>query len=472
MSAGTPVKPARQFRKGQGARHPLPGSGGPHAKKPAPPAAEGRAARDAAVEALFGVLVQGRSFDDALARSSEKRTLEPRDRAFARAVAASALRHRGSLNHVIAQFLEKPLPKETGRLEPILLSAAAQLLILKTPPHAAISLAVDQTRTDHKARRFDKLANAILRRVSEKGSAILANADTAKLDIPPWLYARWTSAYGSEAAHAIAEASLREAALDITVKDDAPLWAKKLAGKVLPTGSIRLAPGGRVEDLPGFSQGAWWVQDAAAALPAKLLGDVKGLAIADLCAAPGGKTAQLAAQGARVTAIDVSQERLERLRSNLARLQLAAETVAADATSWTPGPIFDAILVDAPCTATGTIRRHPDILHLKRPEDARQLASVQGAILKAAAQALKVGGKLVYCTCSLEPEEGPKQVEDFLRHNPDFERICIDESLIGGQSQLLTPAGELRTFPHHFSEFAEGQQGLDGFYAAVLRKKV
>lgn len=469
MSADTPVKPAHKFRKGQGRSSSFKPSGA-HAKKP-PPIPEGRAARDAAVEALFGVIVQGRSFDDALTRAAEKRTLEPRDRAFARAVAASALRHRGSLNHVIAQFLDKPLPKETGRLEPVLLSAAAQLLILKTPPHAAISIAVDQTRADHKARRFDKLTNAILRRVSEKGAALLEKADSAKLDIPKWLYARWTSAYGSGTAHAIAQASLREAALDITPKDSATLWAEKLGGTLLPTGSIRLAPGGRVEDLPGFSEGAWWVQDAAAALPVKLLGDVQGLAIADLCAAPGGKTAQLAALGAHVTAVDLSEERLQRLKSNLARLQLTATTLAADATSWTPGPVFDAILVDAPCTATGTIRRHPDILHLKRPDDANQLASVQRAILRAAAQAVKPGGRLVYCTCSLEPEEGPGQIAAFLQDNPDFERVRIDPALIGGQSQLLSAEGDLRTLPHHFGDGPEGLHGLDGFYAALLRKK-
>ncbi len=438
------------------------------ARKPA--FAEGRGARDAAVAALYGVLAQGRSFDDQLSKSAEKYALEKRDRAFARAVAAAALRHRGSLLHVITQFLDKGLPKESGKLEAILLAAASQLLILKTPPHAAISIAVDQTRADHRARRFDKLTNAVLRRVSEKGADILTAADNVVRDIPAWMFARWSAAYGADAARDIAQASLTEAALDISVKDDAELWAGKLGGELLATGSIRIAPGGRVEDLRGYADGAWWVQDAAAALPVKLLGDVRGLAVADLCAAPGGKTAQLAALGAHVTAVDLSEERLARLKSNLARLHLAAETVVADAASWQPGKHFDAILVDAPCTATGTIRRHPDILHLKRPGDAAQLASLQSQILAAAAKALKPGGRMVYCTCSLEPEEGPQQVATFLASHPGFARVPVTPDSVGGEAVFVTADGDLRTLPSHWNSLPEGLRGLDGFYAAVLTK--
>jgi 16S rRNA (cytosine967-C5)-methyltransferase len=435
------------------------------------PPQEGRAARDAAAGALFGVLAQGRSFDDQLSKSAEKYNLEKRDRAFARAVAAAALRHRGSLLHVITQFLDKGLPKESGRLESVLLTAAAQLLILKTPPHAAISIAVDQTRSDHRARRFDKLTNAVLRRVAEKGPGILAATDSAARDIPAWMFARWSAAYGPETARAIAQASLTEAALDLSVKQDAEAWAGRLRGQLLPTGSIRVAPGGRVEDLPGYSEGAWWVQDAAAALPVKLLGDVRGLEVADLCAAPGGKTAQLAALGARVTAIDLSEDRLLRLTSNLNRLGLTASTVAADAALWQPDRPFDAVLVDAPCTATGTIRRHPDILHLKRPGDAAQLASLQSHILDAAAKAVKPGGRLVYCTCSLEPEEGAEQVGRFLKDHPDFERLPVRSMDLGGQDAFITPEGDLRTLPCHWSTLPEGLRGLDGFYAAILAKK-
>lgn len=436
----------------------------------AKPLQEGRSARDAAVAALFGVLAQGRSFDDQLAKAAEKYVLEKRDRAFARAVAAAALRHRGSLLHVITQFLEKGLPKESGKLEAILLAAASQLLILKTPPHAAISIAVDQTRADHRARRFDKLTNAVLRRVAEKGAELLAGGDSVVRDIPAWMFARWSAAYGPEAARDIAQASLSEAALDFSAKQDAEAWAAKLGGQLLSTGSIRVVSGGRVEDLPGYAEGAWWVQDAAAALPVKLLGSVSGLDVADVCAAPGGKTAQLAALGARVTAVDLSDDRLARLRSNLKRLGLSANAVAADAAAWQPDKLFDAILVDAPCTATGTIRRHPDILHLKRPGDAAQLGAIQNQILTAAARALKPGGRMVYCTCSLEPEEGPQQVAQFLAAHPDFARLPVAPASIGGETAFITADGDLRTLPSHWGNLPEGLRGLDGFYAAVLMK--
>lgn len=462
---------ARDAKKGNTSGGGQPPPGASSSSRPTP-AAEGRIARDAAVDALTSVLKDRHSFDDALARSADRVGLMGRDRAFARAMAAAALRHRGSLQSVIGSFLDKPLPKDTGRLDAILLCAAVQLLVLKTPPHAAISIAVDQTRADRKARRFDKLTNAVLRRVSERGAGILAHLDRVALDLPPWMLERWTRCYGRDAARDIANASLTEAALDITPKDAsvAGQWAERLAGQLLPTGTIRMVAGGRIEDLPGFAEGAWWVQDAAAALPAKLLGDVRGLDVADVCAAPGGKTAQLAASGARVVAVDQSEQRLTRLRENLARLDLAAEIVAADAALWQPGRQFDVILVDAPCTATGTMRRHPDIMHLKRPEDVSQLVKIQRQILENAARALKPGGRLVYCTCSLEPEEGPEQFAAFLADHPGFARVAIDPAAIGGETSWLTPQGEMRTLPNFLNQFDEGLKGMDGFFAAVARK--
>ena len=433
--------------------------------------APGEAARSAAVYALAGVFHFKRAFDDVLPEAAAKFAVETRDRAFARAIAAAALRHKGSLQHVITRFLDKPLPKDTGRLDAILLAAVAQLLILKTPPHAAISIAVDQCRLDSKARRFDKLVNAVLRRVSEKGAAILASVDTVSLDIPPWMLKRWRATYGEQAAGDIARASLAEAPLDLSVKGDAAGWARKLGGTVLPSGSVRLKAGGRIEDLEGYGDGAWWVQDAAAAMPAKLLGDVRGLEVGDICAAPGGKTAQLAAAGARVVAVDASAERLARLTTNLARLGLAAETVAADVTTWNPPRKFDAILVDAPCTATGTIRRHPDILHLKRPEDVGALAAIQAGVLSAASRLLKQTGRMIYCTCSLEPEEGPMQIDAFLKSHPEFEAFGLDAALIGGMPGIISADGTLRTLPSQLQDAGEGLSGLDGFYAAGLRRK-
>lgn len=437
--------------------------------KPKP--ADGLVARDIAVSALFSVLSEKRAFDDAFAKAAETRNIAPRDRAFARLIATTVLRRHGELKAVLAKFLEKPLPERQGRLIEILLSAAAQLLILKTPPHAAISLAVDQCYGDQPAQRFAKLVNAVLRKVSEHGHAVLASLDGPRLNIPNWLFARWQTTYGEPLARQIAGASLREAPLDLTVKSDCEAWAAKIGGVVLSTGSLRIVAAGRVEDLPGYDEGAWWVQDAAAALPAKLLGAIAGQRVADLCAAPGGKTAQLALSGAHVTAVDKSRGRLLRLSENLARLGLKAGTAVADAAEFAAENMFDAILIDAPCTATGTIRRHPDILHLKRPQDVAALAGLQGRILQHAAGLLAPGGTLVYCICSLEPEEGIEQVTRFLSRYPEFSRRAVLPSEIGCEASWITADGDLQTLPHFFDDRPEGQKGIDGFYAARLVRR-
>ncbi len=428
------------------------------------------AARDVAVSALFSVFVEKRAFEDAFNKAAATRDLPSRDRAFARLIAACVLRHHGEIRMIISRFLAKPLPEQRGRLEQIMMAAVAQLLFLQTPPHAAISLAVDQCRADSAARRFDKLMNAVLRRVSEQGAGILATLDPVALNIPPWLLQRWTVTFGLEDARAIGQASLSEAPLDLTVVLNPGEWAERLGGIVMPNGSVRLTGAGRVEDLPGYDDGVWWVQDAAAALPARLLGDVAGLQVADLCAAPGGKTAQLAVGGAHVTAVDKSPGRLKRLQTNMDRLGLNVETHVADAAEFAPGRLFDAILIDAPCTATGTIRRHPDILILKRDEDIAALAGVQARILESASQAVKVGGLVVYCTCSLEPEEGQQQIARFLSAHPNFARVPIQAADIGAEAEWISSDGDLRTLPSHASHLAEGMRGLDGFYAAKLQR--
>jgi 16S rRNA (cytosine967-C5)-methyltransferase len=281
--------------------------------------------------------------------------------------------------------------------------------------------------------------------------------------------ARWEKNYGTKAARAIAVANSHEPALDLTVKNDPEHWANALGGRVLPTGSVRAIVHGPISQLPGYADGTWWVQDAAAALPAKLLGDVRGLAVADLCAAPGGKTAQLAAAGARVVAVDRAPERLERLQQNLTRLQLTAETVAADVTEWQAGP-FDAVLLDAPCSSTGTIRRHPDIPWLKRAADITALAVLQRRLVARAAQLTKPGGVLVYCTCSLEPEEGIEVVRDLLNETPGLIRRAISAGEVHGHSEWLTADGDLRTLPCHLPDLDSRMAGLDGFYAARLQR--
>ena len=434
----------------------------------APP---GLPAREAAVRLLTAVLGDRHSFDGAVAKEFRTSTLEPRDRGLARLIAATVLRRLGELEAVLNSYLEKPLPKQKGALWPILLSGAAQLLFLETPPHAAVGLAVDQARRDRHAGRYDKLVNALLRRVSREGAAALRSHDAVALNVPAWILQRWINVYGDETARRIATASLNEAPLDITVKSSPGAWAERLGGKVLPTESVRLEAGGRIEDLPGYGDGAWWVQDTAASLPARLLGSVAGKSVADLCAAPGGKTAQLALAGADVTAVDLSGARLQRLRDNLARLNLKAQVVEADAGTWDPGRTFDALLLDVPCTSTGTIRRHPDILRLKRAEDVVALADVQSRLLDNAARLVAPGGVLVYCTCSLEPEEGVQQVERFLGSNPWFARAPIAAGEHGIDADWLTPEGDLRTLPYHLAAESAGLSGMDGFYAARLVRR-
>jgi 16S rRNA (cytosine967-C5)-methyltransferase len=436
----------------------------------------GLAARQLAVHLVTGVLIHQRPLEQALAEALARpdfAALEARDRALARAVAAAVLRRQGELEHVLLAFLERPPPRDQGRLWPILLTGAAQLVALDMPAHAAVGLAVEIARRDRGAHRFAKLVNAVLRRVAERGHELLAGQDRVRLDIPDWLWQRWGDAYGADTARRIAEASLAEAPLDITVKpggDSPAAWAERLGGRLLPSGTVRLAAHGRIEDLPGYADGAWWVQDAAARLVARAAGDVAGLAVADLCAAPGGKTAALAAAGAHVTAVDVSAARLARLRENLARLRLAAEVVEADAATWSPGRLFDVVVLDAPCTATGTIRRHPDILRLKRPQDVARMAELQRAMLAHAATLVRPGGVMVYSTCSLEPEEGTLQVRDFLAANPSFERAPIAPAEISAEPAWLTADGELRTLPFHGPQEPPSMAGIDGFYVARLRR--
>ena len=437
----------------------------------------GLSARQLAVRLVAGVLVDNKPLDqllEALLGATEFAGLEARDRALARAVAAATLRRCGELERILTAILDHPLPAGSGRLQAILLTAAAQLLCLDMPAHAVVDLAVEMARRDRSARRYVKLVNAVLRRVCERGRTLLAAQDPVRANIPDWLWHRWCMIYGGDTARRIARASLREAPLDIRAKtDDAGelrAWAEMLGGRLLPTGCIRLAAHGRIEDMPGYADGAWWVQDAAAQLVARLAGDLAGRRVVDLCAAPGGKSAALAAAGARVTAVDVAARRLDRLRRNLARLRLAADIVEADAAAWSPGTAFDAVILDAPCTATGTIRRHPDILRRKRPQDIGRNAELQRAMLRNAARLLRPGGVLVYSVCSLEPEEGCHQAEAVLAAAPDFQRVPIIAAAIGASPEWITPRGELRTLPFHLDLEPCELSGMDGFYAALLRR--
>lgn len=451
-----------------------------HSRRPAPKPLSrtrdhqvGLPARRAAATLLDAVLQKKQSLDDVLGRSRDggpMLDLPVRDRALARAIVGASLRHKAELDAVLNWFLEKGMPAKSGTFYPVLLSGAAQLLFMAVPPHAAIDLAVRLAQWDPKAKRYDKLVNAVLRRVSEKGAGIVAGLDAARINTPDWLWDRWVRAWGEEKARAIAASHLVEAPLDLTVKADPESWAERLEGRVLPSGTMRLLPKGRIEELPGFDEGAWWVQDVAASLPAKMLGNLTGKRVADLCAAPGGKTAQLVLAGGDVVAVDTSQTRLKVLDENLKRLGLAAATVQADAATWQPDERFDAILLDAPCSSTGTIRRHPDIPYLKSDKDIAELAGLQARLLDNACALLKPGGTLVYSTCSLEPEEGEAQVAALLARNSVMRIDPLRSHEPFGDTDWAQASGVLRTFPFQLQQETPEWSGMDGFFAARLKR--
>jgi 16S rRNA (cytosine967-C5)-methyltransferase len=385
--------------------------------------------------------------------------LAPRDRAFARALVMATLRHLGPIDAALQARLER-LPPE--RVVQILRLGAAQLFALKAAPHAAVSTSVELAAADKRSRPFKGLVNAVLRGLLREPPAL----DDPDVLAPPWLLARWRAAYGAEAARAIAAIIADEPATDLSLRDpgEAATLAAALEGEILPGGSVRTALRGDVSAWPGFAEGRWWVQDAAAAVPARLTGAGPGVRVLDMCAAPGGKTLQLAAAGAEVTALDRSAPRLKRLSENLARTGLAAEIVTADAAEWRGAAPFDAVLLDAPCSSTGTFRRHPDVLWASRPGDIASLAAVQARLLDAAAAQVKPQGRLIYCVCSLEPEEGEAQAAGFLRRRPEFALEPAAAGEGGAPEASRAGDGALRILPHH------RPGGLDGFYVARFRR--
>lgn len=431
--------------------------------------APGLTARRFAADALLAILHKRRALEDVFEHGDtgmQFRVLEERDRALARMIVATALRRMGSLQAVLERFLRDGWPEDV-RIHAILLSAAAQILLLDVADHATVDLSVDLAK-EIRNKRYAGLTNAVLRRTTAEGPAILATLDL-EVDTQEWMRGRWRAAYGDDGLRAICLAHRLEPPLDITPKRDPEELAAMLQGIVLSTGTVRVASKGVVARLPGYEEGAWWVQDAAAAIPAKLLGEIAGRRVADLCAAPGGKTLQLANAGARVTAVDRSAPRMKRLVQNLARTRLEAETVVADAVTWEAEP-FDAILLDAPCSATGTIRRHPDILWQKQPEDLAQVAMLQTRLLDNAVKLVKPGGLLVYSTCSLEPEEGEQQIEALLSRNGSFERVPVSVAE-AGELRAITASGDVRTLPFHFPHGDMRLSGCDGFFACRLRRK-
>ncbi|HTC84304.1 MAG TPA: transcription antitermination factor NusB [Rhizomicrobium sp.] len=419
----------------------------------------GLPARRAALAILSGVLQKRRPLDAGL---DQLAGLAARDAGFARALVSQTLRHMGALDAVLRKFVAKPLaPHKAGAASEILLLGTCELLILKVAPHAAVDAANELAAKDSKAVHFKPLINAVLRKIAQQGEAVLSGLDRERLSTPDWLWSRWMAQYDAGTARLIARAHQNEAPIDIVLRS--PDAAFPPSGALF--GSVRrLSDPGRIEELEGFADGGWWVQDAAASIPATLLGDVAGKRVIDLCAAPGGKTMQLAAAGAKVTAVEIDAARAGRLRENLARTKLSAEIAQADARDYDgKAPL---VLIDAPCTATGTIRRHPDLPWIKGAADVTASAAAAYEILESGAAMVEPGGMLVFAVCSLEREEGEEQIAAFLEAHAEFSRAPITADELFGQSEWITRDGDLRTLPCHLGD----KGGMDGFYAARLRR--
>jgi 16S rRNA (cytosine967-C5)-methyltransferase len=429
-------------------------------ESPVAAADAGLKARSAALALLDGALARRSGFDEALAAPGFT-SLSVQDRAFARALAWASLRNLGRIDRALDQRLRKPPPEKVRQLMRL---GAAQLFALDVPDFAAVATTVKLAERSGETRPFKALINAVLRGLARDG----VPESPPEANLPDWLWNRWRAAYGEDAARAIAATVTVEPGTDLTLRDPSAgvRLADALEAEQLPGGGLRTMRRGDLTEWPGYADGQWWVQDAAAAVPARLAGAKPGVDALDICAAPGGKTLQLASAGAEVTAIDRSPARLKRLGENLKRIGLKAEAVAADAEAWEDLRTFDAVLLDAPCSATGAFRRNPEVLWAAHPAEIAKLADVQHRLLDAAAPRVKPGGRLVYCVCSLEREEGETQAIAFLRRHPEFKLDPPEPGEGGAPETALTQEGWLRILPSHWSE----RGGLDGFFVARFQR--
>ncbi|MCC5990893.1 MAG: methyltransferase domain-containing protein [Rhodobacteraceae bacterium] len=419
------------------------------------------APRQAALDLIAGVIEARRSLSDARSTPPESlAALPPAGRARAQRLAQEAFRQTGRADHLLRRNLRKPPPE---RVRWVLRLAAIEMLAQGAPAHGVINDAVSLTRNWAKAPKLTGLVNAVLRKLAQHGAQDWADTPIPRL--PDWLRGSLQNAYGAQATLAIEAAHQRPAPLDLSLRDKNP--PAGLGGVMLPTGSLRLDQWGQISALPGYDSGAWWVQDAAAALPARLLAPKRGERVLDICAAPGGKTLQLAAKGADVTALDISGPRLARLGDNLARTGLSARMVQADALTWQPDAPFDAVLLDAPCSATGTLRRHPELPFLRSREDVKALVALQAQmldrVLDPAAGILRAGGRVVYCTCSLLPSEGEDQIRAALARHLGVD--VVPATLPGLPEDWRSLDGGIRTRPDFWPDLG----GLDGFYIALMQ---
>lgn len=401
--------------------------------------------------------------------------LEKRDRALLRAILMVALRYRADLIDILARYVDKPLPKGAMALHAVLHVALAQILFLDVPDHSAVDLAVESANRDPRLKRFASLVNAVCRRAVRQKETLQKTIQNVSPHSSPWYSERLVEVYGERRASQIEAMHRVEAPLDLTLKlsCDPEFWANRLNGTLLPTGSLRLSPReGDIASMEGFSKGDWWIQDAAAAIPAKLFGDLQHKRALDVCAAPGGKTAQLADAGAMVTALDMSANRLRRLEENMDRLGLGELYTAAVSNlfEFAPNQLFDAVLLDAPCSSTGTVRRHPDVPWTKTPDDITKLADLQARMLQKTAQFVAPGGTLVFSNCSLDPREGEDVANNFVDMHPEFTVLPVTDEQLPGLPGCIQTNGFVRTTPADLAFDEPGMSGMDGFFAVVFSR--
>ncbi|MBL4604054.1 MAG: 16S rRNA (cytosine(967)-C(5))-methyltransferase RsmB [Emcibacteraceae bacterium] len=417
-------------------------------------------------------LVLKKVLDDAatLERSIDKYAtdLSAQDRGFIRHLTTTAIRRLGQLDKIINHCTKTKLGNTQMAIRHVLRLGITQLLYTEVPAHAAVNTSVSLVakRVPKKLHYLKNTVNAVLRKVDRERETLLKKYSNTRLNFPPWLLKRWDNRFGQSMVKEILDALLNEAPLDLSIRPEhnQDEWAEKLKGIVMPGGAIRIEKAGKVRDIIGYDDGIWWVQDMAARLPAILLGAGQGDGVLDLCAAPGGKAAQSAANGAMVTAVDFSESRLIRLKQNMERLKLKIDVVTSDVLTYEPQKSYDYILLDAPCSSTGTIRRHPEILHTRRPEDVKELSILQGKMLDHAVSLLNDGGILIYSVCSMEQSEGPDQINALLQRHGSLKRKEIINEEIPGLEQSILEIGDVQTLPHYISG------GMDGFFISRLVK--
>ncbi len=422
--------------------------------------------REIALQIINNVLQGGATLEGAIERYSDKFSSD--DKRFVRHLTTTTIRRLGQLDRIINHCTKTKLGNTQMAVRHVLRLGICQLLFTDVPAHAAVNTSVNlvDRRVIKKLRYLKNTVNAVLRKVDREGDTLLKKFGNSRLNISKDLLKRWDARYGQTTVKSIIDQILVEAPLDLSLKNESEeqKWLDALDGKSLPTKGIRLQSAGNIRNLPGFEEGAWWVQDLAAQLPAKLLAAGKKDEVLDLCAAPGGKTLQSAAKGADVTAVDVSPRRLERLRENLRRLSLDANIITSDVLEFKPENCWDYILLDAPCSSTGTIRRHPEILWSRRADKLNELVSLQKKMLDHAVELLAPGGTLVYCVCSMEAEEGPDQIKALLERHSTLKRKEIGREELPGLDHTILQTGDVQTLPHHY----EG--GMDGFFISRLTK--